>query len=43
MKYFSRKGGVGLKVGDCLERGGFFTFILNFHQKEEYQNDVQFV
>ena len=31
------------KGGDCLERGGFFTFILNFHEKEEYQNDFQFV
>ena len=36
IKYFSRKGGVGLEGGDCLERKGgggerFFTFILNFH------------
>ena len=40
---FSRKGGVGLKEGHCLERGGFFTFLKNFHKNKEYQHDFQFV
>ena len=41
--FFFGKGGVRLKGGDCLKRGGFFTFIVNFHKKEEYQNNFQFV
>ena len=27
----------------CTKGGVFFTFALNFHKKEEYQNDFQFV
>ena len=36
--FFFRKGGGLLRGGE-----EFFTFILNFHKKEEYENDFQFV
>ena len=39
MKYFFQTGRGWTKEGG----GGFFTFKLTFHKKEEYQNDLQFV
>ena len=36
MEGLDERGGIAWK-------GGFFTFILNFHKKDKYQNDFQFV
>ena len=42
-EFFFRQGGVELKGGIAQKGGKFFTFILDFHKKEEYRNDFQFV
>ena len=41
MKFFSRKGGVGLMGGDCLEEG-FFALTWNFKKGKNIYKVLQF-